>query len=420
MELRDKEINLSNLCALEQFCSFFEQGHIEQLARQSGFICRSSSRLSGEAFLKMMVQNIAPDTEWSLNDQCDYLKEHFGIELTKQSLDSRYHTFAVAFLKACYEAVLKKSLQTEPEAIKTSFSGIYLTDSTSFQLPANLAAFYASNGGSTTGASVKIHQTIELLQFKIYDLLLTDGKASDQNYWNAKGFELGAGNLWIADLGYFSHDTLNRIAKEQSFFLCRYKTSTSLYIKDGAGADPSYRSFDIEQYVKQMESIGESRCIEVYLGQQKIKSRLVCEKVPDSVKSQRLEKYRRACAYQSKAGKKKPWQKSKLKEMLCGYNIYLTNAPQNKLSNSDVSVIYGLRWQIELLFKVWKSLIGIDKIGQMSIFRFECFLYGRLLFVLLSTELMSLIRTALRDEEREVEISEWKTIKLIKKNSLAL
>ena len=89
---KEVELDLSKLHALKQFSAFFKRGQIEQLARQSGFIVRSSSRLSGAAFLDMMVQYIAPQEEWSINDQCDFLLEHHGIELTKQSLDEHYHT----------------------------------------------------------------------------------------------------------------------------------------------------------------------------------------------------------------------------------------------------------------------------------------------------------------------------------------
>jgi hypothetical protein len=96
------ELNLERLQGVRMFGSYFHKETVEQIARETGFISRKSSRLTGEAFLKMMVYPIiGGDTEWSLNDQCDYLQEHFGIEMTKQSLDERYHTFTVAFMKTC-------------------------------------------------------------------------------------------------------------------------------------------------------------------------------------------------------------------------------------------------------------------------------------------------------------------------------
>ena len=416
MSIEDVEIDLSKLSALQQFSSFFKGGQIEQLARQSGFIVRGSSRLKGAAFLEMMVQHIAPGKEWSLNDQCDWLREHHGIELTKQSLDERYHCFSVAFLKSCYQAVLNESFSSAAKGIATSsFDGIYLTDSTSFQLPAHLAAFYQSNGGSTTGASVKIHQTIELLSFRIHDFSITDGKDSDGNYWKSKGFGLGKNNLWIADLGYFSWNTLEQIATSENYFLCRYKTGTTVYIKDH---QDSYEALDIAGYLKSnCSSGGVIQSTQVYFGKgdNRIKARLVFEQVPEQVKEQRLEQYRKSHANQSK--KAKQWQMTAEKEFLCGYNLYLTNAAEDKLADEVVVLIYRLRWQIELLFKIWKSLLMIDHTKGMNIFRFECFLYGRLIYILLSTELLSFISSTLRDAAIEVEISEWKSMKLIKKNA---
>lgn len=413
MRVEEVQIDLSKLNAIKQFSSFFKRGQIEQLARQSGFIVRSSSRLSGAAFLEMMVQHIAPGMEWSLNDQCDYLKEHHGIELTKQSLDERYHCFSIAFLKSCYQAVLTHSFGNAVKGMATGFNGIYVTDSTSFQLPAHLAAFYQSNGGSTSGASVKIHQTIELLKFQVHDFTIADGKDSDGNYWKNKGFSLGKNDLWIADLGYFSWNTLEQIATSENYFLCRYKTGTTVYIKE---QQDSYAVLDLAAYLNSNCAVQQGvQSTEVYFGKEanRIKARLLFEQVPEAVKAQRLEQYRKSQANQSKKGKQ--WQMTAEKEFLCGYNLYLTNADKDKLPDELVLLIYGLRWQIELLFKIWKSLLMMDHTKGMNIFRFECFLYGRLLFILLSTELLSFIKSTLQDAAIEVEISEWKTMKLIKK-----
>lgn len=415
-----REIDVSKLSSLKQFSSFFKSGVIEQLARESGLISRSTSRLSGEAFLKMLTTHVASPETWSLTDQCQYLQDQFGITLTKQSLDERYHTFAVRFLKSCYQFILQQSLQNETTGLTASFDNIYLTDATSFQLPAHLAAFYQSNGGDTSGASIKIQHTLELLRFQIADIQLTDGKQNDNTYtyWQQKGFELEQNSLWIADLGYVSWDTLAAIATAGSYFLCRYKTATLLYSKQ---ADGSYEPLDMENYLQQYDTVYDTVQAQnqiVYFGENKIRCRFISQPVPQQIKQQRLAKYRKAHANQSKQGRR--WEMTALKEKLCGYNLYLTNAPQAKLPTKEVFSIYGLRWQMELVFKRWKSLLYIDQVAPMSIFRFECYLYGRLIFILLSTELMAFIKNYIEEQELEIEISEWKTMKLIKKNCMAL
>jgi len=46
------------------------------------------------------------------------------------------------------------------------------------------------------------------------------------------------------------------------------------------------------------------------------------------------------------------------------WSIYITNVPGSWLSAEQVHLIYTLRWQIELFFKVCKSEAGIDKISS--------------------------------------------------------
>lgn len=413
MEVSEMELDMSKLSAVRAFSGFFKNGEVERLAKDTGFIVRSSSRLTGEAFLKMMVQNIVSRSEWSLSDQCVYLGEAHAIEMSRQSLDERYHTFTVAFMKRCYQHVLARSFRGAMESMACEFAGIYLTDSTSFQLPSHLSCFYQSNGGDTTGASIKIHQTLELLSFQLKDLQLADGKRNDVVYWSKKDFQWGNNNLWIADLGHFSWEVFRRIDQSESYFLSRYKTGTLLYLKKG---EDRYEPLDMEQYLSAVGMNSPAQSPEIYFGEKKTKARLICEAVPEEVRQQRLHKYWQSYRKQNKT---RHWEMSAEKELLCGYNLYLTNAPQQKLKPEDVFFIYGLRWQIELLFKIWKSLLFLDKVGQMNIFRFECFLYGRLLFILLSTELMSFIKSTLKDVEADIEISEWKTMKLIKKSSVA-
>ncbi|AFQ13619.1 IS231B transposase [Bacillus thuringiensis HD-771] len=41
---------------------------------------------------------------------------------------------------------------------------------------------------------------------------------------------------------------------------------------------------------------------------------------------------------------------------LSGINVYMTNTPTDIVPMGQVHDWYSLRWQIEILFKTWKSL----------------------------------------------------------------
>ena len=288
------------------------------------------------------------------------------------------------------------------------FKAIKLYDSTSFQLPAHFSTFYASNGGSTSGSSIKIHQCYELLSGKVQDLYITDGKAADVQYWSEGANQWVESGLHIADLGYWKVDNLKNIAENNACFLSRHKTNNKLYTLDQYG---QYVRFDLS---KEIQPIDKPCQWNLFLGDDKVAVRLVVEKVPEEVKNKRIATYKSRVANQTK--QRKAWQESGLKKQLCGYNLFVTNAPENRLAVQQVRAFYSLRWQIELLFKIWKSLLEIDKIPKMSIFRFECYLYAKLIMILVCTEIMSFIRKDFMQATHiNMEISEWKTAKLIKK-----
>jgi len=66
-----------------------------------------------------------------------------------------------------------------------------------------------------------------------------------------------------------------------------------------------------------------------------------------------------------------------------GLNLFVSNIKEQDLPKEQVWSLYRLRWQIELVFKVWKSVACVDKIKKAKRERIECHLYGKLLWVLL-------------------------------------
>ena len=46
---------------------------------------------------------------------------------------------------------------------------------------------------------------------------------------------------------------------------------------------------------------------------------------------------------------------------LCGWTVFFTNVPRWLLSLQEAWVMYRVRWQVELLFKMWKSDCKVDE-----------------------------------------------------------
>ena len=414
MKTGELSLELSQLSGLMSLGELLQGEDLEALAVESGFICRSSSKLTGAAFLQLQSGFILPGKEWSLSDQCDYLEDEFGISMVKQSLDARYHTYAVSFMKRCYDILFSKIFKRDSVGLNTTFSHILLSDSTSLKLPSGLFPFYESGGNNKGESGLKINQTIDLQSFRIMDIQIWEGKVSDNNYAPSGSVNWGTNNLWLKDLGYYSFDTFVKIANAGDFFLSRYKTNTNLYVK---GANGEYVVLDMVEHLSKLGCGVHSR--EIYIGKTKAKigGRLVCEAVPEWVKAQRLQQYEDSYKKQNFSKGSPKWEMTALKTYLCGYNLFITNTTEVQLPNDSILLVYALRWQIELFFKIWKSLLFIDQVTQMNIFRLECFLYGRLIFLLLSTEIMAFIKDTIADIDLDIEISEWKTMKILKKNA---
>ncbi|HHX59276.1 MAG TPA: transposase [Epulopiscium sp.] len=96
------------------------------------------------------------------------------------------------------------------------------------------------------------------------------------------------------------------------------------------------------------------------------------------------------------------------------YNCYITNVPRELLEKGQIHDMYSLRWQIELMFKIWKSIFKIDKIKKVKINRFECFLYSRLISLLLTASIVFTIKRDLANAGHE--LSEMKSFSIVDKS----
>jgi hypothetical protein len=117
---------------------------------------------------------------------------------------------------------------------------------------------------------------------------------------------------------------------------------------------------------------------EVFIGSGKlIPVRLVIELIPEAVYEQRMRKIR-------KLHRKKGYQTSDKYMFLTRFNLFITNVPLNILPDEVIQSIYRIRWQVELIFKIWKSVIGIHHTRKMKYQRWLCLLHFKLLMMIVN------------------------------------
>jgi hypothetical protein len=169
--------------------------------------------------------------------------------------------------------------------------------------------------------------------------------------------------LELADLGYFSLAELQQRQEQGQFFLTRYKIGTALYTPQG-------EPLDLLQWLTQeVTTYGERP---VLLGsQERIPVRLIAFRVSQEVADrhrQRLREYAR----------KKGVTLRRETLLLAGWIILLTNVPEEKMMPREALVMARVRWQVEILFRVWKSHARIDEWRSHNPWRILCELYAKL------------------------------------------
>ena len=337
----------------------------------------------------------------SLNDMAIYHKIHCGIEITRQAISKRFSKAATEFVKLLLAHLLKSNLSVDPEIFTNSnFNRILIKDSSSNQLPENLKDKYPGSGGASSKASVRIQFEYDLKNQEVLEL--SPSAFNEQDIKNAKETlcNIKKDDLVIRDLGYVSTEVLYGIEEKKAWYISRLGNNYDVYEKQ-TGEKIDFNK--LEQFMRKHKICTVDK--EVFVGANKYPTRLVIEIVPDPVKAERIRKAK-------KKSVRKGTKISEKSRARFGLNLFLTNCTQTMISAPEIRKIYGIRWQVELIFKAWKQNIQFHKIKKMDIHRYEFLLYTKLVMVLLTWRLHQSVDTYMfwKDRQRISVLKLYKTI----------
>ncbi|MDQ0273981.1 hypothetical protein J2S17_005942 [Cytobacillus purgationiresistens] len=168
-----------------------------------------------------------------------------------------------------------------------------------------------------------------------------------------------------------------------------------------------YIQVDMKQIMSSLNPGENLEIPEAYIGQnQKLPARVIIHRLTENQTQIRLKN-------QAIREKKKGIVMKEKSKHLMGMNVYITNTSPEEVPTDYVHSLYSLRWQIEILFKTWKSFFEIDECKAIKKERLECHLYGQLISILLCSSTMFQMRQLLLEKKRQ-ELSEYKAIYMIK------
>jgi hypothetical protein len=369
---------------------------LDGIGRETGVIKRRR-KFSGATLLKTMVLTVMKCPNATTDDFVATAAQ-LGVFVTPEALEKRFTENLISHLREGLRHVLGHVLAAEPTAIPLleKFTAVELGDSTTVTVPDEYEEEFPGCGGKTGSgkAAVKIQATREMRTGAL-DLVVEPGRHSD-----AKSVPVDApvvpGSLTIRDLGYFSVKRFRSIGEQGAYWISRWQQGTAVFSADG-------KPIELLRFLRSQPTGAPVEAAILLGSAEHLPCRLIALRVP-----QELANRRRQAAHEKAQKHGRVPTREHLD--LCDWTILLTNVPADVLTWKEVVVLYRTRWQIELMFKLWKSHNHLaayqahwNPVKRMALF------WAKLIGVILQHWL--LLTTTSADPRR----SHWKAARVIRK-----
>ena len=318
------------------------------MAQETGFI-RRQRPITGAGFAQSLVFGWLQQPE-ATRSQLHHAAIQTGMEISLQGLDKRFTESAVVFMRELVLEALKEILKSEtPKPILAQFKGIYLTDCSQTLLGVQRE---------------KLAVRLELQQGQL-QVSLEEARTHDQRTAIMEQ-AMTEGALHIGDLGFFNLKRFKAWNAQGLYWLSRLKVGTWLYD-------------DMGQALNLLERLNQQTSNTLYLSVQigkrdRVSACLVAQRVSDTVYQQRQMQFKEL--------RRRQHPISALKLALAQWTIYVTSVPD--LTFEQAHTLARSRWQIELVFKLWKSHAHLTRSRSALSVPQRCEFYAKLLAVLIS------------------------------------
>jgi hypothetical protein len=337
---------------------------ILQLARDSGFVLRTPRKIQPFAFLGSCLMALNSGSP-HLRLQSIFAGLLANTTLSKQALHKRMGEASARFMQKVLAHLLIRQICVKK--ISHSFHRILIADSTCVALPqSHRALFPGPTNARVHSACARIQCLFDLISEQFLDFKISPFTRNDQAASGDIIPFLQPLDLVLRDLGYFSLKIFSKIASSGAFFLSRWRYGVCLI-------DPkTHQPVDLLRLLNRQASTD----ILLLLGKEELLPvRLLAFPLPQQI----------ADAKRRKANKDRDLRvnHSKAYMALLSWNIFITNADQKSLPDQQVPALYRFRWQVEILFKSWKSYLSLNSLTFVGIRQIKTMLCAHLILVLL-------------------------------------
>lgn len=269
-------------------------------ARFSGFIQRERKLLARETLLTLILASFRCKSS-SLIETVSILKSvNPKITMSPQSFEERINNKNCChFLKLVLADLLKKKIlskinlsEIKPTLLK-SFSRVLIEDSSRCELSKALQNEFRGFGENASPSSVKINTVYDLVNAKFVHFSEHSGTKSDQTLGKITLDILEKSDLLIRDLGYLNIANLKTIEDKLAFYLSRLSGTVTIRLNKNDDPIPFKTIFN--KYAR-------NGCLDirVFIGEEKLFTRLIAFQVPQNVGNERRRKLNKTSRHQGR------------------------------------------------------------------------------------------------------------------------
>jgi len=369
----------------------------EELARKTNFVKRRSP-ITGKVFAQALIMGwlAMPDASYS---QLQQMLEVVGCDVSAQALEQRMTKEAGEFLKeilhqAVEKVVIGEEVTTE---ILQRFNGVFTQDGSVIGLPKSLEHVYQGFGGNTeeSGKSgMRAQIRLNLNNGEMQGPWIKEARACErEGEGSFEELPPPVGSLSITDTGYFTLLRMRWMTETGKWWLTHAKANLLIFDERGV-------KYTLVEYIKKNQH---KQVIDAWVtigntSKTRQEARLMAFRVSDQRAQQRREQQNKNTQIRAKGSRRdvqvgkrrqRPSQDGRHRRRLSAkrmklieWTILLTNVPQSLLAPHEARALVRARWQIELIWRLWKERGMLDIWRSTKDTRILCEIYAKLIGML--------------------------------------
>lgn len=344
-------------------------GEIAQTAAKESGVIQRTRKFSALSLARTFILGFLQDPNAS-DETLAQMAVQCGAAVTPQAIEQRHTPRLVGFLERLFRGATKLVVGSNKALapILERFTSVTVIDSSTITLPDEMQEKFRGCGGShgSGAAAMKLQTELDLRSGALTHVEIEQGRSPDAAT-SRQDARHGKGSLRISDLGYFALAVFAAMTQAGEYYLSRLQFGTHVL----------HEGLTVEILAWLAKQAGPFVDVSVLLGQeQRLPSRLIAWRLPQEQANRRRQKLRQETM------KKKGREPSAERLAWCDWTILVTNVPADLLTPQEAAVLYRARWQVELLFKRWKSQGLVAELSGTTVERQMVRVWSRLVAVL--------------------------------------